>query len=96
MRSRRWTGVRHTVDGVEFPGFPEALKAKEGQHDRIVVADMSSNFLSRRINVSDYGVIFGGAQKNIGITGVTVVIVRKDLLASSPPKAFLDAVGCPA
>lgn len=43
-----------TVDGVEFPKFPESLKGS----DRVVVADMSSNFVSRKINVRDYGVIF--------------------------------------
>jgi len=44
------------------------------------VADMSSNILSRPIDVSQYGVIYAGAQKNIGPAGITVVIVRRDLL----------------
>jgi phosphoserine aminotransferase len=48
-----------TVDGVEFPGFPSALEGN-GEEDRIVVADMSSNFLSRNIDVRKYGVIFVG------------------------------------
>lgn len=47
-----------TVDGVEFPSFPASLKTKPGEDDKIVVADFSSNFLSRKINVRDYGVIF--------------------------------------
>ena len=85
-----------TVDGVEFPAFPKVLESDKGIYSRIVVADMSSNFLSRRVDVSKYGVIFGGAQKNIGITGVTLVIVRKDLLTTIPPKPFLDAVRFPS
>jgi phosphoserine aminotransferase len=44
------------------------------------VADMSSNILSRPIDVSRYGLIYAGAQKNIGPAGITVVIVRKDLI----------------
>ena len=55
-----------TVDGVEFPSFPKCLTSKDGEDDRLVVADMSSNFLSRRVDVSKYAVIYGGAQKNIG------------------------------
>lgn len=54
---------------------------------------MSSNFLSREVDVSKYAVIFGGAQKNIGITDVTLVIVRKDILTGVPPPSFLHAVG---
>ncbi|MGL5419538.1 MAG: 3-phosphoserine/phosphohydroxythreonine transaminase, partial [Plesiomonas shigelloides] len=48
--------------------------------DKIVVADMSSTILSRPIDVSRYGVIYAGAQKNIGPSGLTLVIVRDDLL----------------
>lgn len=81
-----------TVDGVEFPSFPQILEPSP-QDDRLIVADMSSNFISRRVDVSKYGVIFGGAQKNIGITDITLVIVRKDLLTLQPPPAFLHAVG---
>jgi len=54
--------------------------------DRLVVADMSSNFLSRNVDVQKYAVIFGGAQKNVGTTGITIVILRKSLL---PPQANL-------
>ena len=78
-----------TVDGVEFPGFPERLE----EDDRIVVCDMSSNILSRKVDVSKYGVIYAGAQKNLGITDTTIVIVRKDLLKDLPDPAFLHAVG---
>lgn len=82
-----------TVDGVEFSAFPKAFESGAGDDERIVVADMSSNFLSREVEVSKYGVIFGGAQKNIGITDVTLVIVRKDLLTTVPSSSFLHAVG---
>ncbi|KAL2039068.1 hypothetical protein N7G274_008117 [Stereocaulon virgatum] len=82
-----------TVDGVEFPSFPKCLEPKEEGDDRLVVADMSSNFLSRRVDVSKYAVIYGGAQKNIGITDVTLVIVRQDILAAAPSPSFLHDVG---
>lgn len=65
-----------TVDGVEFPSFPSCLK---GRSDN-VVADMSSNFLSRKIDVRNYAAIFAGAQKNVGTTGITIAIVKKALL----------------
>ena len=52
-----------SVDGVEFPGFPKSLETQAGDEERLVVADMSSNFLSRKIDVSKYAAIFAGAQK---------------------------------
>lgn len=88
------TGVTlQTVDGVEFPSLPKSLSPHEGEEEKLVVADMSSNFLSRQVDVSKYAVIFGGAQKNVGITDVTLVIVRKDILTTIPPPSFLHAVG---
>ena len=51
-----------------------------------LVADMSSDIMSRPVDVSKYGLIYGGAQKNVGPAGVTFVIVRKDLLGSSGRK----------
>lgn len=78
-----------TVDGVEFQQFPESLKGRT-EDDGVVVADMSSNFVSRKINVQDYGLIFGGAQKNVGIAGITVIIVKKSLLALTPAPTFLQ------
>ncbi|KKZ66027.1 phosphoserine aminotransferase [[Emmonsia] crescens] len=78
-----------TVDGVEFQGFPGCLEAREGggeedeEDERLIVADMSSNFLSRKIDVRKFAVIFAGAQKNVGVAGITLVIIRKSLL---PPK----------
>ena len=50
-----------TVDGVEFASFPESLHSQSGEDERLVVADMSSNFLSRQVPISKYAVIFGGA-----------------------------------
>ncbi|GAB7350298.1 hypothetical protein MBLNU459_g0934t1 [Dothideomycetes sp. NU459] len=71
-----------TVDGVEFPSFPSSLES--GAYP--VVADMSSNFLSRRVDVRKYSAIFGGAQKNVGTTGITIAIIKNSLL---PPHAAL-------
>ncbi|MCW7552240.1 3-phosphoserine/phosphohydroxythreonine transaminase [Endozoicomonas gorgoniicola] len=62
-----------TIGGLEFPFIPET-------GDVPLVADMSSNILSRPIDVSKFGVIYAGAQKNIGPAGLTVAIVRDDLL----------------
>ncbi|KAI9690089.1 MAG: Phosphoserine transaminase [Bogoriella megaspora] len=75
-----------TVDGVEFPSFPSILESPAEGDERLVVADMSSNFISRRVDVRKYAVIFGGAQKNVGNTGITIVILRKSLL---PPQSNL-------
>ncbi|KAK1176062.1 phosphoserine aminotransferase [Acipenser oxyrinchus oxyrinchus] len=62
-----------TVNGVEFDFIPDIKEA-------VLACDMSSNFLSKPVDVSKFGLIFAGAQKNIGCAGVTVVIVREDLL----------------
>ncbi|MEN8175662.1 MAG: 3-phosphoserine/phosphohydroxythreonine transaminase [Pseudomonadota bacterium] len=61
-----------TIGGVEFPYIPET-------GDLPLVADMSSTILSRPLDVSRFGVIYAGAQKNIGPAGLTVVILREDL-----------------
>jgi len=61
-----------TIAGVEFQFMPSG--------DTPVVADMSSTILSRPIDISEYGVIYAGAQKNIGPAGITLAIVRDDLL----------------
>ena len=52
----------------------------------LLVADMSSNFCSKKVDVSRYGLIYAGAQKNIGPAGVTVVIVRDDLVGKARPE----------
>ena len=62
----------NTIAGTEWHVFPDT-------GDVPLVADMSSDILSKPIDVSKFGVIFAGAQKNIGPAGVTVVIIRKDL-----------------
>ena len=82
-----------TVDGVEFPAFPKCLESSPNEDEPIVVADMSSNILSRRVDVGRYGCIYGGAQKNLGITDLTVVIIRTDLLTTVPSPSFLHTVG---
>ena len=62
-----------TIGGVEMHSIPDVSEAP-------LVADMSSTLLSRPIDVSRFGLIYAGAQKNIGQAGLTVVIVREDLL----------------
>ncbi|GKT58691.1 phosphoserine aminotransferase [Colletotrichum tofieldiae] len=84
-----------TVDGVEFPGFPAALAPKDNGEGPIVVADMSSNILSRRIPVKNFSAIFFGAQKNLGSTGITVVVIKKSLLAPQPSPALMRKLGLP-
>ncbi|CAG8978421.1 hypothetical protein HYALB_00013110 [Hymenoscyphus albidus] len=86
-----------TVDGVEFPGFPKILEPA-GEDGPIVVADMSSNILSRRIPIKNFSVIFFGAQKNLGTTGITVVIIKKSLLppaVATPAPTLLRKLGLP-
>lgn len=74
-----------TIEGVEFQHIPEV-------GDVPLVADMSSTILSRPIDVSRFGVIYAGAQKNIGPAGLVIVIVREDLLgqASGQTPMVLD------
>jgi phosphoserine aminotransferase len=74
-----------TVHGVEFPAFPKCLEPRADGSGPIVVADMSSNILSRKIPIRNFGAIFFGAQKNLGSTGVTVVVIRKEFLPQPPP-----------
>jgi phosphoserine aminotransferase len=62
-----------TIEGVEFPYVPDT-------QGKPLVADMSSTLLSRPIDVGRFGVIYAGAQKNIGPAGLTIVIVREDLI----------------
>ncbi|PIJ51317.1 phosphoserine transaminase [Erwinia sp. OLTSP20] len=65
-----------TIDGI-------AIEEQPDFGDKVVVADLSSTLLSRPIDVSRYGVIYAGAQKNIGPAGLTVVVVREDLLGKA-------------
>lgn len=66
-----------TIHGVEFSAIPEVGELP-------LVCDMSSNILSRPVDVSRYGIIYAGTQKNMGPSGVTVVIVREDLVGLAP------------
>jgi phosphoserine aminotransferase len=67
-----------TIGGVEFQKAPDT-------GDVPLVADMSSHILSRPLEVSKYGLIYAGAQKNIGPAGLVIVIVREDLLGQALP-----------
>ncbi|KAL2819827.1 pyridoxal phosphate-dependent transferase [Aspergillus granulosus] len=69
-----------TVDGVEYPSFPKVLEAKGSEDDPIVIGDFSSTILSRRIPFENFSIVYFGAQKNLGLTGITGVIIRKSLL----------------
>ncbi|KAK4156487.1 hypothetical protein C8A00DRAFT_41061 [Chaetomidium leptoderma] len=87
-----------TVDGVEFPEFPSVLAPAADGTGPVVVADMSSNILSRRVPVSNYSLLFFGAQKNLGCTGVTVAVLRKNLLpptTTQPSPALMRKLGLP-
>jgi phosphoserine aminotransferase len=73
-----------TIGGLEYAEPPDT-------GDVPLVADMSSSILSRRLDIRRYGCIYGGAQKNIGPAGLTIVIVRRDLLGAAmaiTPQAF--------
>lgn len=67
-----------TIGGVEFQDIPEVAGIP-------LVADMSSTILSRPVDVSKFGLIYAGAQKNIGPAGLTVIIIREDLIGEVMP-----------
>ena len=66
----------NTIYGTQFKNFPETATD--------LVCDMSSDILSRELDVAKFGLIFAGAQKNMGPAGCTVVIIREDLLDKAP------------
>ena len=68
--------TNETIGGVEYHFVPDT-------GDVPIVADMSSHILSRPVDVSRYGLIYAGAQKNIGPAGLTIVIVREDLIGET-------------
>ncbi|MFW9848723.1 MAG: 3-phosphoserine/phosphohydroxythreonine transaminase [Candidatus Thorarchaeota archaeon] len=68
----------NTLYGTEWHNWPKP------PDDVPLVVDMSSDFMARAVNVKDFGVIYAGAQKNLGPAGVTLVIVREDLLERVP------------
>jgi len=65
-----------TIGGIRFPSFPKTQTP--------LIADMSSEFMSRVVDVNQFGMIYGGAQKNLGPSGMAVVIIRKDLMERCP------------
>ena len=65
--------ANNTIYGTRFTEFPDT-------GDVPLVADMSSNIMSEKVDVSKFGIIFAGAQKNLGPSGVTLVIIREDLI----------------
>ena len=67
-----------TIHGVQYP---QAIQTPEGVP---LVCDMSSDFASHPLNINQYGLIYAGAQKNAGPSGVTIIIIREDLLARVP------------
>ena len=77
--------LNNTVYGTKFPYIPETGAVP-------LVADMSSCILSEEIDVTKFGLIYAGAQKNIGPAGVTIVIIREDLLGFAPKEipTYLD------
>ncbi|MBO7745260.1 3-phosphoserine/phosphohydroxythreonine transaminase [Paenibacillus sp. MWE-103] len=66
-----------TIEGTQFAAYPDT-------GDVTLIGDMSSDILSRPVDVGKFGMIYAGAQKNLGPSGVTIVIVREDLVESSP------------
>ena len=66
----------NTIAGTQYHAFPEV--------ESPLIADMSSDIMSRVVNVDDFGMIYAGAQKNLGPSGVAVAIIRKDLADRTP------------
>lgn len=73
--------TNETIAGIAFDAIPEL----DQRHGRVVVADMSSDLLSRPVDFSRVAALYAGAQKNAGIAGLTIVIVRDDLLGHAHP-----------
>ena len=67
----------NTIFGTKYKTYPDT-------HGKVLVNDASSCFLSEPLDVTKFGLIFAGAQKNVGPAGVTIVIIREDLLANPP------------
>ena len=65
-----------TIGGIRYPSFPKTSAP--------LIADMSSEMMSRVIDVNEFGLIYAGAQKNIGPSGLALVIIRKDLIERTP------------
>jgi phosphoserine aminotransferase len=76
-----------TIGGLEYHWTPDVKSLYGGADDEVppLVTDMSSHILSRPVDVSRYGLIYGGAQKNVSMAGLTFVIVREDLIGHAHP-----------
>jgi phosphoserine aminotransferase len=70
----------NTLYGTEWHYWPKVPK------DVPLICDMSSDLIAREVNIKDFGVVYGGAQKNLGPAGVSLIIVREDLLGRVPEK----------
>ena len=70
--------ANNTIYGTEYPEFPK--------FDIPVICDMSSDILSRRVNVADFDLIYAGAQKNLGPAGVVIAIIKKEFLETARPE----------
>ena len=68
----------NTIYGTQYKEYPQV-----DNPDKFLVADMSSDILSKPVNVSEFGLIYAGAQKNMGPAGVTLVIIRDDLIGKN-------------
>ncbi len=73
-----------TIGGIEYQWTPDVVAAY-GNDDTPLVSDVSSHILSRPVDVSRYGLLYGGAQKNVSMAGLTFVIVRDDLIGHAHP-----------
>ncbi len=88
--------TNETINGVEYHFVPDLASSHGAAYKNIpLVADMSSHILSRPVDVSQYGLIYGGAQKNIGPAGLTIAIVREDLLRTQSGQARAHPM-CPS
>ena len=86
--------MNETIGGVEFQEVPD-LGVSAAADTPFLVGDVSSTILSRPLDMSKFGLVFGGAQKNIGPAGLTIVIVREDLIGQATkytPDVFNYAV----
>jgi phosphoserine aminotransferase len=72
-----------TIGGIRYPSFPKT--------EAPLVADMSSEIMSRVVDVNQFGMIYAGAQKNIGPSGLALVILRKDLIERHPETVHIIA-----
>ncbi len=73
-----------TIGGLEYQWVPDVVAAY-GDSDTPLVADVSSHILSRPLDITRYGLIYGGAQKNVSMAGLTFVVVRDDLIGQALP-----------